>query len=138
MTYQYEDICTLANGASIKVRANLEIHFTAWFELYPELAPASINQKYDTEIFQFATPEIERRFRKILRAEVNKWATQQRSTEDALRGSETIEEQLKAADLSGHDKKIVAAHVIDISLQSEQTMKKDSLFNRIKRIVKNK
>jgi len=137
MTYQYEDICTLANGASIKVRADLEIHFTARFELYPELAPASINQKYDTEIFQFATPEIEKCFRKILRSEVNKWAPHQRSTEDALRGREVLEEQLRATDLSGRNEKIVAAHVIDINLRSEQTMK-DSVFERIKRIVKNK
>ena len=48
-----------------------------------------------------------------------------------------LEEQLRATDLSGRNEKIVAAHVIDISLRSEQTMK-DSVFERIKRIVKNK
>jgi hypothetical protein len=134
MTYAYEDIFTLSNGATIKVRADLTIHFTAHFELYPELTPASVNQKYDTEIFQFATPEIEKRFRKILRFQVNKWAAHQRSTQDALGGHEALEEQLKATDLSERDEKIVAANVIDISLRSERTLK-DSVFDRIKRIV---
>jgi len=68
--------------------------------MYPELSPASINQKYDTEIFQFATPEIEKCFRTILRSEVNKWAAHQCSTEDALRGREALEEQLKATEVA--------------------------------------
>ena len=134
MTYAFEDIVTLSNGATIKVRADLELHFTARFELYPELTPASVNQKYDTEIFKFATPEIEKRFRKILHSEVNKWAAHQRSTQDALSGHKALGEQLKAADLSERDEKIVAAHVIEISLRSEWTSK-DSIFDRIKRIV---
>jgi hypothetical protein len=110
----------------------LNVASTADFELYPELTPASVNQKYDTEIFQFATSELKNRFRKILRSQVNKWVVHQRTTQNALNGHEALD--VKATDLSERNEKIVAAHVIDISLRSQRTLK-DSVFDRIKRIV---